>query len=99
MIKYKCGDCKTYKTCKNKQKILPKNRLACLLFENSRRGKMPDIDTAMQNRCIYCKREQYAMAVYAISQGEHPCVWCGKTPPKMSYGEYRDKYNCGRTND
>jgi hypothetical protein len=35
----------------------------------------------MQVRCIYCKREQYAPAVYAISHGEHPCVWCGKTPP------------------
>ena len=57
-----------------------------------------DKDIAMQNYCIYCNREQYAMAVYEISYGKHPCVWCGKTPPKMTYEEYRDKYNCGRTN-
>jgi uncharacterized CHY-type Zn-finger protein len=53
--------------------------------------------TAMQTRCIYCRREQYAPAVYSISMGKEPCVWCGKTPPKMTYAEYRDKYNCGRT--
>ncbi len=51
---------------------------------------------AMQTRCIYCHKEQYAPAVYLISIGEHPCCWCGKTPPKMTYEEYRDKYNCGR---
>jgi hypothetical protein len=38
-------------------------------------------ETVMQPRCIFCKREQYAPAVYAISLGEHPCCWCGRTPP------------------
>jgi hypothetical protein len=45
-------------------------------------------DVAMQARCIYCKREQYAIAVYDISYGKHPCVWCGKTPPKLTQKEY-----------
>ena len=57
---------------------------------------MSDKDTAMQIRCIYCHKEQYAPAVYDISQGNHPCVWCGATPPKMTVAEYRDKYNCGK---
>ncbi len=35
----------------------------------------------MQPRCIFCKREQYMPAVYSISHGEHPCCWCGCTPP------------------
>jgi len=34
----------------------------------------------MQERCIYCKREQYAPAVHAISHGEHGCAWCGEVP-------------------
>ena len=46
------------------------------------------VKVAMQTRCIYCLREQYAMAVHAISHGEHPCVWCGKTPPVMTYDEW-----------
>ncbi len=45
-------------------------------------------EIAMQTRCIYCKREQYAMAVHSISNSEHPCVWCGKTPPKLTYKEW-----------
>ena len=51
---------------------------------------------AMQTRCIYCHKEQYAPAVYPISIGKSGCAWCGKIPPKMNYDEYRDKYNCGR---
>ena len=43
---------------------------------------------AMQERCIYCLREQYAPAVFAVSQGKHPCVWCGKTPPMLTEKEY-----------
>jgi hypothetical protein len=43
---------------------------------------------AMQERCIYCKREQYIPAVWEISHGERPCVWCGKTSKKMSESEY-----------
>ncbi len=48
---------------------------------------------AMQVRCIYCDREQYAPAVVPISEGKHPCVWCGKTPPVLTEKEYRDKMN------
>lgn len=35
----------------------------------------------MQIRCIYCKVEQYAMAVWDISHGDCGCSWCGKVPP------------------
>ncbi len=42
---------------------------------------MSEAKIAMQPRCIYCKREQYGPAVWDISHAEHPCVWCGKTPP------------------
>lgn len=45
---------------------------------------------AMQNRCIYCFREQYAIAVWEISHGRHPCVWCGKTPPVLTEQEFRE---------
>jgi hypothetical protein len=45
-------------------------------------------EVAMQTRCIYCKMEQYGPAVHAISYGLHPCVWCGKTPPVLTYPEY-----------
>ena len=45
-------------------------------------------DVAMQSRCIYCKREQYAMRVWSISQGKAGCAWCGKTPPKMTQVEW-----------
>jgi len=45
-------------------------------------------EIAMQARCIYCKREQYALAVWEISHSRHPCVWCGKTPPQMTEKEY-----------
>lgn len=48
----------------------------------------PAIDIAMQVRCLYCRREQYAPAVWAISHGTHPCVWCGKTPPVLTPKEY-----------
>ena len=41
----------------------------------------------MQVRCIYCKKEQYGVAVYDISFGNHPCVWCGKTPPVFNSDE------------
>lgn len=47
-------------------------------------------DIAMQTRCVSCKREQYAMAVYSISRGEHPCVWCGVMGRKMSKEQYRN---------
>lgn len=45
----------------------------------------------MQEKCIHCGREQYAPAVYPISMGEHPCVWCGKMSEKMTVSEYRQK--------
>jgi hypothetical protein len=44
---------------------------------------------AMQARCVHCKREQYAPAVYKISHGEHPCVWCGEMSERMTEEEYR----------
>ncbi len=34
----------------------------------------------MQVKCVHCGREQYGVAVFDISHGKHPCVWCGKTP-------------------
>jgi hypothetical protein len=34
-----------------------------------------------QSRCIFCKREQYTLAVPAISHGHAGCAWCGRTPP------------------
>ena len=54
---------------------------------------MNKLDVEMQTRCIYCTREQYAMAVHAISHGEHPCVWCGVTPPVLNTDEYREAYD------
>ena len=48
---------------------------------------------AMQDRCIYCKQEQYSPAVFEISLGKHPCVWCGKTPPVLIEKEYREELN------
>lgn len=51
-------------------------------------------EVAMQPRCIYCKREQYGPAVWDISHGEHPCVWCGKTPPTFeTEREWRSAYD------
>jgi hypothetical protein len=35
----------------------------------------------MQPRCVYCKREQQAMAVYAVSHGNAGCAWCWRVPP------------------
>lgn len=43
---------------------------------------------AMQERCVHCGQEQYRAAVYDISMGEHPCVWCGKKSKKMTNEEY-----------
>jgi len=45
-------------------------------------------DIAMQSRCVHCRREQYAPAVFSISHGEHPCVWCGKKSKKMTHKEW-----------
>ena len=46
---------------------------------------------AMQEKCIYCGEEQYKPAVWSISNGEHPCVWCGKVPPIMTVAEYKQE--------
>ncbi len=43
---------------------------------------------AMQMRCIFCGKEQYAPAVFDISHGKRPCCWCGKTPNQMTVDEY-----------
>lgn len=48
-----------------------------------------EIAVEMQSRCVFCLREQYGPAVYAISHGEHPCVWCGVTPAPMTTAEYQ----------
>lgn len=53
----------------------------------------------MQNRCLNCLREQYAIAVALISRGEHPCVWCGYTPPVMTEIEYRKALAEAKAND
>jgi len=45
-------------------------------------------EIAMQTRCVYCGREQYAMAVSSISKGEHPCVWCGRFSKPLTEEEY-----------
>lgn len=37
-------------------------------------------DVVMQTRCVHCLREQYALAMLAVSLGERGCVWCGVTP-------------------
>jgi hypothetical protein len=55
--------------------------------------KKQKAEAFMQPRCIYCKREHYAVAVYAISMGEHPCVWCGKTPPILTEEEWRKEHD------
>lgn len=46
-------------------------------------------DIAMQIRCVHCGCEQYGPAVYPISYGEHPCVWCGYLSKSMTQEEYR----------
>lgn len=48
---------------------------------------------AIQFRCVFCKKEQYLPAVHAISKGEHPCVWCGKIPGRMTEVEYKKRLN------
>ena len=47
-------------------------------------------DVAMQVRCVKCFREQYALAVWAISHGNAGCSWCGHVPPVMTAREFRD---------
>ena len=42
----------------------------------------------MQIRCVHCGKEQYMPAVLAISQGKHPCVWCGKKSKPMTTRQY-----------
>jgi len=46
---------------------------------------------AMQEKCIYCSREQYKPIVWSVSHGECPCAWCGKVPPIMTIDEYKNK--------
>jgi hypothetical protein len=52
-------------------------------------------EVIMQERCIYCKREQYAPVVYPVSHGEMGCAWCGQVPPvftdEKEYGEELNK--------
>ncbi len=44
---------------------------------------------AMQVRCVWCFKEQYALAVMAVSYGEAPCVWCHRMSVKMTLDQYR----------
>ena len=46
---------------------------------------------AMQTRCVHCVREQYALAVWDISHGQHPCCFCGEMSEEMSVEEYNKK--------
>lgn len=46
---------------------------------------------AMQEYCVHCGCEQYALAVFDISHGKHPCWWCGKMPKEMTEKEYYAK--------
>lgn len=51
---------------------------------------------AMQTRCLNCLREQYMLAVLAVSTGEHPCVWCGVKSEPMTRDEYVDRLAAAR---
>jgi len=50
-------------------------------------------EVAMQTRCVYCKKEQYALVVYDVSHGKSTCAWCGKFSKEMSYKEYINELN------
>lgn len=43
---------------------------------------------AMQTRCLYCLREQYAFSVIAVSYGDAGCAWCGAVSREMTWNEY-----------
>ncbi len=49
-----------------------------------------DDEPAMQFRCVHCLREQYMLAVPGVSDGQHPCVWCGQLSARMTDQQYRD---------
>jgi hypothetical protein len=53
-------------------------------------------EIAMQTRCVHCLREQYAMAVLAVSTGEAPCVWCGEKSTPMTNDQWRDALQIAR---
>ena len=54
-----------------------------------------EAEIAMQIRCVHCKKEQWAMAVYKISHGEIPCVWCGKMSEPMTREAYWEALSKG----
>jgi uncharacterized CHY-type Zn-finger protein len=54
---------------------------------------------AMQTRCVHCGREQYALAVWDISHGQHPCCFCGEMSEEMSVEEYNKKIREMRKNE
>lgn len=45
-------------------------------------------DIAMQTRCLYCLREQYAFNVIPVSYGDAGCTWCGVVSREMTWNEY-----------
>jgi hypothetical protein len=38
-------------------------------------------EVVLQTRCVFCKREQYALNSLAVSHGNAGCSWCGRVPP------------------
>lgn len=56
-------------------------------------------DIAMQTRCVHCLREQYALIVYVVSNGTHPCVWCGRHSHEMTEAAYQETLRIRRLRD
>lgn len=48
-------------------------------------------ELAMQYRCLSCRREQYAPAVYGISTRGERCPWCGAKGENLTLEEYNEK--------
>lgn len=59
----------------------------------------PGLQTAMQNRCLHCGKEQYAPAVYAISTHGEPCVHCGQKTEVMTVTQYVIKLRTLKKNE
>lgn len=48
---------------------------------------------AMQNRCVWCRREQYAPHILQVSRGEAWCCWCGQMSVPMNVTQYKTIIN------
>lgn len=54
----------------------------------------PSERVVYQPRCVYCKRQQWAIMVAPISRGQAGCAWCGKVPPVFyREADYRTALN------